>query len=173
MAIAKGFGGGVMPAGACVGTREVWEAYIENPFIHTTTFGGNPLAMAAAIATMFVIHSEKLRNAARQRGDQMLAGLRRLKDSYPSIIADVRGRGLMIGIEFQTNEHGYEFSKGLFGRGVLVAGTLVNAKVIRVEPPLTIASSEVDLVLSRMRSTLEYISTEVGKDEASVLPAKL
>eukprot|EP01094_Clydonella_sp_ATCC50884_P020113 TRINITY_DN40_c0_g1_i15.p1 TRINITY_DN40_c0_g1~~TRINITY_DN40_c0_g1_i15.p1 ORF type:complete len:268 (+),score=63.93 TRINITY_DN40_c0_g1_i15:195-998(+) len=63
MALAKGLGGGVQPVGACLGSERVWGAYIDNPFIHTTTFGGNPLAMAAAIATMFVIHSENLCDA--------------------------------------------------------------------------------------------------------------
>jgi putrescine aminotransferase len=52
LALGKGFGGGVMPIGACVGTPETWAKYIDNPFLHTTTFGGNPLACAAAIATI-------------------------------------------------------------------------------------------------------------------------
>ncbi|MGC5254583.1 aminotransferase class III-fold pyridoxal phosphate-dependent enzyme, partial [Escherichia coli] len=60
MALGKAFGGGIMPIGACVGTAKVWERYIENPFLHTTTFGGNPVACAAAIATINVLLEENL-----------------------------------------------------------------------------------------------------------------
>ncbi len=62
MAIGKGFGGGVAAAGACVGTEQVWAKYVENPFLFTTTFGGNPLALSASIATINVLvrHSSGL-----------------------------------------------------------------------------------------------------------------
>lgn len=72
MAVGKAFGGGVMPAGACIANAKAWEMYIQDPFIMTTTFGGNPLAMAAAIAAMEVIHSEGLVEAARTKGTSVI-----------------------------------------------------------------------------------------------------
>lgn len=155
MAVGKAFGGGIMPTGACIGTPRVWEKYIENPFLMTTTFGGNPLAMAAAIATMEVIHSEHLVEASREKGDYFLYRLKRLQASFPMIVKEARGLGLMLGLEFLSNEVGYRFSAGLFKRGVLVSGTLVNARVIRIEPPLTITKEQIDTVLAIMRETLE------------------
>eukprot|EP00455_Lapot_gusevi_P021524 TRINITY_DN2256_c0_g1_i2.p1 TRINITY_DN2256_c0_g1~~TRINITY_DN2256_c0_g1_i2.p1 ORF type:complete len:531 (-),score=124.74 TRINITY_DN2256_c0_g1_i2:68-1660(-) len=154
MAIGKAFGGGVMPAGACVASAKVWEKYIENPFLFTTTFGGNPLAMAAAIATINVIIEENLLEAAAQRGEEMKSGLLALKLQFPDLVADVRGRGLMLGIEFTSNDIGVDFSRGMFARNVLVSGTLVNAKVVRIEPPLTIRSSEIQTVLERAKQVL-------------------
>jgi putrescine aminotransferase len=65
MAVGKGFGGGVMPVGACIATANVWTEYINDPFLMTTTFGGNPLALSAAIATMEIVHSENLPEQSR------------------------------------------------------------------------------------------------------------
>jgi len=161
IAIGKAFGGGVQPAGACFGTVKVWEKYVEEPFIMTTTFGGNPLAMAAAIATVNVIQQEGLMRKAVLRGDQMMNGLRKLKTEFPSVIGDVRGRGLMIGVEFVNNDIGVLFSKGIFARGVLVSGTLINAHVVRIEPPLTITEEQVNTVLDRARETCKWIMSEL------------
>jgi len=163
MAVGKAFGGGVMPAGACVATPKAWQAYIQDPFIMTTTFGGNPLAMAAAIAAMEVIHSEGLVEQARVKGAYFLSKLREFQVQYPLLIQEVRGLGLMIGIQFKTNELGYSFSKGCFGRGLLVSGTLVNALVVRVEPPLTITQQEIDKALFIVGETLASLNTQNSK----------
>jgi len=163
MAIGKAFGGGVMPAGACLANEKAWRLYIEDPFIMTTTFGGNPLAMAAAIATMETIHTEGLIEQARDKGIYFKAKITELQKKHPQEIKEVRGIGLMIGIEFTTNELGYDFSKGCFSRGVLVSGTLVNAKVVRVEPPLTISYAQIDKAVSTMAATLVSISKGQSK----------
>eukprot|EP01126_Amoeba_proteus_P029242 TRINITY_DN2882_c0_g1_i5.p1 TRINITY_DN2882_c0_g1~~TRINITY_DN2882_c0_g1_i5.p1 ORF type:complete len:473 (-),score=89.02 TRINITY_DN2882_c0_g1_i5:159-1517(-) len=154
MAVGKAFGGGVMPSGACIAREAVWEKYIENPFIMTTTFGGNPLAMAASIATMEVIHSENLVEQARAKGEYFKNKLLELQEKFPHHIVEIRGRGLMIGIDFLNNEFGYEFSKNVFGRGLLVSGTLVNARVIRVEPPLRITYEEIDKAINIMHAAM-------------------
>jgi len=162
MAVGKAFGGGVMPAGACVANQRAWDMYIKDPFIMTTTFGGNPLAMAAAIAALEITHSEGLVEQARVKGLYFKSKLVELQKKFPNLIREVRGIGLMIGIEFVNNEYGYDFSKGLFGKGVLVSGTLVNAKVIRVEPPLIIKTEEIDTVLERMHQTLQELNKVYG-----------
>lgn len=157
MAVGKAFGGGVMPVGACIGNNMVWEKYEKNPFIITTTFGGNPLALSAAIATINVIEEEKLIENASVNGDYFIESLYKLKEKYPSILKDVRGRGLMIGIEFWLNEMGVEFTKNMFSRNILTAGTLSNAKVIRVEPSLTITKEDIDYALKIMDNVLGLI----------------
>ena len=93
----------------------------------------------------------------------MLGKLYQLAEKYPAVIDEVRGRGLMIGIEFLTNELGYEVAKGLFDRGVLVAGTLINAKSIRIEPPLTITREQQDQVIERLDATLEEVNKTATK----------
>ncbi|MFX5252900.1 aminotransferase class III-fold pyridoxal phosphate-dependent enzyme, partial [Acinetobacter baumannii] len=82
-----------MPIGACVGTAKVWERYIENPFLHTTTFGGNPVACAAAIATINVLLEENLPQQAHEKGEYMLAKMRELIGKYNNVFVNCRGRG--------------------------------------------------------------------------------
>ncbi|MDR3602181.1 MAG: putrescine aminotransferase [Desulfosporosinus sp.] len=157
LCLAKAFGGGIMPAGAVVATEEVFKSLFPNPFMHTTTFGGNPLACAAAIATFNVLIEENLPARAAELGDYMLKELRNAAQDFPHLVMEIRGKGLLIGIEFQSDEIGYEVSKGMFDSGVLVAGTLINAKTIRIEPPLTITYAEADRVIVAFKSALAQV----------------
>jgi putrescine aminotransferase len=158
MCLGKPFGGGVMPVGAFVSTKEIWQEMIPNPFLHTTTFGGNPLACAAAIAAINVTLEEKLPQQAAEKGAYFIPKLLELMNKYKNICREGRGRGLMIGMEFTSNEAGYEVAKGLFENGVLVAGTLINAKTLRIEPPLVITKTELDMVLEVLSKVLSEVS---------------
>src|SRR5579863_7938108 len=144
MCLAKAFGGGVVPAGAVIGRREIFSRLFDNPFLHTSTFGGNPLACAAALATINVLIEEALPQRAAAMGERMLAGIRSAIAGHQDLVIEVRGKGLLMAIEFRSNEIGFEFGKRMLDRGVLVSGTLVNALTIRIEPPLTIAEEESD-----------------------------
>ena len=158
LCLAKAFGGGVMPAGAVVGTREIFARLFDNPFLHTTTFGGNPLACAAALATINVLLTEKLPERAAWMGERMFAGLKRATERFPRLVVDVRGKGLLMAIEFVDHRTGFELGKLLLDRGVLVAGTLVNAQVVRIEPPLTITEDQADYVCRAIEESLAVMS---------------
>lgn len=155
--LAKALGGGVMPAGAVVATEEVFKNWFPNPFMHTTTFGGNPLACAAAIATIGVLIDERLPERAAAVGEYFLNGLREAAKGFEDKVMEIRGQGLMIGAEFQTDEIGYEVAKGMFDHGVLVAGTLINSKTLRFEPALTISYEEVDQVVNTFKQVLAQV----------------
>ncbi len=154
MCLAKAFGGGVMPAGATIATETVFSHLFENPFLHTTTFGGNPLACAAALATINVLIEEKLPERAKEIGAYLLANLQQAVKGHEDKVLAVRGKGLLIGVEFVDDRIGYEASKGLFDNGVLVAGTLINAKTIRIEPPLTVDRVQCDRVCETLSKVL-------------------
>lgn len=162
MALGKGFGGGVMPIGACVGTAATWNKYIENPFLHTTTFGGNPLACAAAIATISVLLDENLLQEASEKGEYMLPRLNKLAEKYPKVLSSARGVGLMLGMEFTNNDLGYIVSKKLFARNILISGTYINARVLRVEPPLVIPYEQIDKFLASLEESLQEVYKEQG-----------
>lgn len=158
MALGKGFGGGVMPIGAVVGTPRTWERYIENPFLHTTTFGGNPVACAAAIATLNVLLEEDLPRQAGEKGEYLLGKFAELGAKYPDLLVEWRGRGLMLGLEFSDNEKGYEVAKELFARQILIGGTYINARTLRVEPPLTIGYDQLDRFLAALDESMAVVS---------------
>jgi putrescine aminotransferase len=162
MALGKGFGGGVMPIGAVVGTAKTWEKYIENPLLHTTTFGGNPVCCAAAIATISVLLDEDLPRQAGEKGDYILDKLGTLAAAYPRVLKVSRGRGLMLGMEFTDNDLGYEVAKELFARQILIGGTYINARVLRVEPPLTITYPQIDRFVGAVEESIQAVYVARG-----------
>lgn len=148
LALAKALGGGVMPVGAFIAKPYVWEKLSISPFLHTSTFGGNPLASVAAKAAVEVILTEKLCEKAENDGKYFSEKLAGLKEKYPDVITEVRGKGLMLGIEFTKEGIGGFMMSELISRGVLVAYTLNNPLVIRIEPPLTITREAIDKVFT-------------------------
>jgi putrescine aminotransferase len=157
MCLGKALGGGVMPLSAFISTPEIWKVLEKNPFLHSSTFGGNPIACAAGIAAINVTLSEDLPAKAAEAGDYFLKGLREVQARFPDYVVDVRGRGLLIGVEFASTDSGYAVAAGLFRRGVLVAGTLLNAKTLRFEPALFISKKEIDEVLGILEDTLRSL----------------
>ena len=153
MCLGKSLGGGVMPLSAFIAPPEIWEVMIPNPIIHSTTFGGNPMACAAGIAAIQVTLEEDLPGQAAAKGDFLLRELAALQAKYPQVLTDIHGKGLLIGMEFPTDETGFRCAAGLFQRGVLVAGTYSKARTIRIEPALGIPMELLNELLTRLEDT--------------------
>ena len=158
MCLGKSLGGGVMPLSAFISTAEIWEVMIPNPIIHSTTFGGNPLACAAGLAAIQVTLDEDLPGQAAAKGDFLLRELACLQQQYPGVLREAHGKGLLIGMEFHTQETGWEVASGLFKRGVLVAGTYSKAQVIRIEPALGIPMDLLKEMLNRLEDTFREVA---------------
>jgi 4-aminobutyrate aminotransferase len=145
--MAKGIASG-MPLGICMTRAELMDW---KPGSHASTFGGNPVAIAAALATMDVLEREGIANAAKI-GAAMMPRLRGWLKSHP-IVGDVRGRGLMIGIEIVKDQKTREAAPVLrdrivdlaFERGLLILGC--GETSIRLAPPLVVQQGEVDVAL--------------------------
>jgi putrescine aminotransferase len=158
MCLGKSLGGGVMPLSAFIASPTVWEVMIPNPIIHSTTFGGNPLACAAGLAAIEVTLEEDLPGQAAAKGEFLLRELAGLQRKYPQVLADAHGKGLLIGMEFPVQEIGWQVAAGLFKRGVLVAGTYSKAQVIRIEPPLGIPMELLKEMLNRLEDTFKEVA---------------
>ncbi len=154
MTSAKALGGGVMPIGAAIGRAELFEPFKDNPLIHSSTFGGNPLAAAAALAAIEVTISEDIPARAAEMGAYLMGRLSHLAAEYPEMISDIRGIGLLIGIEFSDADIGAIVISELAARGVLTAFGLNNAKVVRLEPPLIITEEHVDEAVTALEESL-------------------
>jgi putrescine aminotransferase len=158
MTMGKSLGGGVMPVSAFGSREDIWQVMMEpNPFVHTTTTGGNPMACAAAIAAITVTLEEDLPRVAAEKGAYFKDCLEQLAGRYPDIYDRITGRGLLLGQHFLDSHTGYQVAAGLFKRGVLVSGTLTNAKSIRIEPPIYITYEQIDAVLERLEDTLREV----------------
>ncbi|MCO5296871.1 MAG: aspartate aminotransferase family protein [Fimbriimonadaceae bacterium] len=155
MTLAKALGGGVMPIGAVIGTAAVWEAiYGDKPLSHTSTFGGNPMACAAALAGIEVLETEGLLANAEAMGSLLRAELANVRAAHPDLLCDVRGRGLMIGVEFTQDEVGELVVAQMLKRGLCAAYTLNNPRVMRFEPPLIIDEAQVRFAASTFGEAL-------------------
>lgn len=143
-------------------TPKIWSVLNSNPFIHTSTTGGNPLACAAAIAAIHVTLEEGIAEQAAEKGEYFIKQLREIASRHSDIYSNVTGKGLLIGQHFINDDIGYAVASGLFKRGVLISGTLNNSRVIRVEPPLVISREEIDAVLNRLEDTLQELRTTVS-----------
>jgi putrescine aminotransferase len=158
MCMGKSIGGGVMPLSAFISTAKIWEVMIPNPIIHSTTFGGNPLACAAGLAAIQVTLEEDLPGQAAAKGEFLLRELGCLQQKYPQVLKEAHGKGLLIGMEFPAQEIGWQVASGLFKRGVLVAGTYSKAQVIRIEPALAISMDLLQEMLNRLEDTFREVA---------------
>ncbi|MDF2962074.1 MAG: rocD [Paenibacillus sp.] len=143
--LGKALSGGVLPVSAVAADREVLDVF--GPGSHGSTFGGNPLACAVSLAALQVLEEEKLEQRARIWGGYMLRRLRRIRSPR---IRDIRGKGLLIGVELDVAARPYCYR--LMELGLLCKETHEN--IIRIAPPLTIMKDEIDWALERVESVL-------------------
>jgi putrescine aminotransferase len=176
MLLAKALGGGIMPLSAVLTTDAIFRAARgdtpRSPF-HTPTFGANARACAAGLAAIEILVSEGLAEKAEASGEYLAGKLRELKERHPAI-AEVRGRGLMMGIAFAPPSRGIaaNVTGGVLNRAldgvfsglvimelhtrhhVMTAYTLNNPNVLRLEPPLNVGREDIDRVVAALDETL-------------------
>jgi 4-aminobutyrate aminotransferase len=162
--VAKGIASG-MPLGAMVARAEIMESWSIGA--HGSTYGGNPVACAAALATIELLEGGLVDNAAA-RGEQAMAGLRELLGRYPKTVLDVRGKGLMIGVEFADPKLAEEVQWACFIRGLLVLEC--GKQTVRLCPPLVASEAEVDTALRIFAEAVEAVAahpSEVARQAAA------
>lgn len=161
--LAKGLSGGVVPIGVAIARRAAWDrAYASRPLLHSSTFGGSPLACAAALAALDVTRDERLVERARDRGAHLLAGARRIAARYPEVVAEARGLGLLVGLELTSEGYGGAIVAEMLRRGVTTAWTLNRQRVLRLEPPLIVIEAEIDVALAALRASVEAALARLG-----------
>jgi 4-aminobutyrate aminotransferase len=148
----KGIASG-MPLGAIVARDEIMTSWEVGA--HGSTYGGNPLCCAAALATIELIEGGLMDNA-RQVGEVFLEGLRGIQERYPELIVDVRGLALMIGVEFADGERRTAVEQAAFRRGLLVLGC--GEQVIRMAPPLVFREDQVKTALDVLEEAVAEVA---------------
>ena len=146
VAIAKGIASG-MPLGVTMARAEImtWE-----PGAHASTFGGNPVCLAAALETVRLLEEKYVANSAKM-GEYLFAKIERMKDQQPTI-TDLRGRGLMIGVELVSSELRDRILNECFRRGLLILGA--GRSTIRLSPPLIIDEEQADFAVGTISDAI-------------------
>lgn len=151
---AKGIASG-LPLGAFMARAELMERWSSGA--HGSTYGGSPVPCAAGLATLDVIRAEGLVENAAKQGEPLLAGLREIWQRNRSVITDVRGIGLMIGVEFMTSDLAEAVQQRCFESGLLVLEC--GDSSIRFSPPLLVTGDQVRVALRLFRAAVEAAST--------------
>ncbi len=156
--LGKALGGGMMPVSAFLADREVMELF--EPGSHGSTFGGNPLAAAVALEALRIIEDEDLVTRSAVLGEYMADRLRGLQSP---LIADVRGRGLWIGVEFDPRcISARAICERLMERGILTKET--HHTVVRFAPPLVVELDQIDLTVDALEDILMEVKTELDRE---------
>jgi acetylornithine/N-succinyldiaminopimelate aminotransferase len=148
MAVAKGIGGG-FPLGAVLATAEAAKGLVAGT--HGSTFGGNPLAMAVGNAVLDVVLAPGFLDGVRQRGLRLAQALAGLRDTYPDLVLEVRGKGLLTGLKLAPPAQ--DFVKAAAAERVLVVGAAEN--VVRLLPPLIVTDAEIGEAVDRLSRALD------------------
>ncbi|KAJ1392419.1 Pyridoxal phosphate-dependent transferase, major domain [Sesbania bispinosa] len=153
--LGKALGGGIIPVSAVLADKDVMLCI--KPGQHGSTFGGNPLASAVAIASLQVIKDERLAERSAQMGEELLQQLHKIQQKHPNHVKEVRGRGLFVGVELNSESlspvSGFELSEKLKERGVLAKST--HDTIIRFTPPLCISHDEIQEGSKALADVLE------------------
>ena len=150
--IAKGIGGG-FPIGAVLMNKKV--ASCMTPGTHGSTFGGNPLAMSVGNTVMDIISNKKFLNNVKGLSKYFLFKLNKIKEKYPNVIKQIRGKGFLIGIQLYKDQT--EFIKKLMNNQLLTIRASEN--VVRILPPLNVKKNEIDLALKIIEKVCSQIKS--------------
>jgi acetylornithine/N-succinyldiaminopimelate aminotransferase len=156
LALGKAIGGG-LPMGAFMSSREIMSTFSQPSKSHITTFGGNAVVCAASKAAIEFMIREKLPDKAAERGRQMMEGLKALQQRFP-FIKDVRGKGLLIGLELDDPGRTERFSNLAEEMGVLLGWSMYAEATVRLAPPLIISAEEINKGLSVIEEALAGVS---------------
>ncbi|MCF6521802.1 aspartate aminotransferase family protein [Streptomyces sp. JJ36] len=143
----KGLGGGVLPVSAVVATPRAFSAFDKDPYLHTSTFSGAPLAMAAVRGALAAVEEDDLVGRAGKLGEQILPEIRRIaREHLGEVVREVRGRGLLIGLEFTEPGLAGELLIELIEQGVIANHSLNSHMVLRFTPPAVLEPADVEFL---------------------------
>ncbi|MEV6960593.1 aminotransferase class III-fold pyridoxal phosphate-dependent enzyme [Streptomyces sp. NPDC051207] len=163
MLVGKGLSGGVVPVAAMTATEAAYAPFSRDPYLHTSTFGASPIACAAALATVETMEREETVARAAVLGSRILAGVRGTCAPYlGGLVREVRGRGLLIGIEFAEEQAVGELLLELIARDVLVNHSLNSTRVLRLTPPAVVEDSTLDLFFTTLAEALLTVAARLA-----------
>ncbi|WP_416062608.1 aspartate aminotransferase family protein [Rhodococcus indonesiensis] len=155
MLVGKGLSGGVVPISAMVATAETYQPFAKDPYLHSSTFAASPIACAAASAAIRVMRDDDIVGKAADLGRRLVHAVGNVVAAHSSAHRiEVRGRGLLIGIEFDDPRSVGDLYLNLVDRGVLVNHSLNSPTVLRLTPPAVLSDGELDFFLTAFTDAL-------------------
>lgn len=158
----QGLGGGCVPVSAVVATEEAFAPLDRNPRPHGSAFSGYPLGMAAVTATLEVLEREYLPSRADHLGKRLLDRLTEaVRSAVPEHVREVRGRGMLLGVELADSHLAGRFAQGLLDRRVIAASCAGADTVVRIAPPATLTDAEADWVVNAVGEAASSLAQDL------------
>lgn len=150
--------GGVIPVSAVLANERVFEPLNKNPLLHTSTYSGNPLAMVAVQETIRVIQEEELILKAKKIGERFQKFFGEILKEKKVGLADIRGRGLLWGFEFENSGLSGRFMMGLLKKKIIVSTSLNSNKVVRITPPAILEDQQIEYIENSVKGVINQIA---------------
>jgi len=168
----KILGGGVMPAGGVVASDQLFAPLNADPLLHSSTFAGSPLAAAAVTATIGAIRSEGLIQRARELGPQVRdLAVDAVTAHCPHLVTEVRGQGLLLGIDFVSPDAAAEFLIGLLDEHVIPSYSLNSSNVLRLTPPAILDTADLDWLGHALISAAKHVARALPVAHLTTVPS--
>jgi putrescine aminotransferase len=159
LVVGKSLGGGMVPIGALIAKKNLWKRFSLSFPMSASSFAGNTLACQAALTTIEILRRDDLLVECIRKGEVFIHELQELTGKYPDILKDVRGKGLLLGLEVADSINAFELSKEMIRQGVIVLPAFGNQSTIMIEPPIVISFEQIQDVLVAFDSACEKIHT--------------
>jgi len=157
--LAKSLGAG-LPLGAILSTQKIFSTFLDPPLSHLTTFGGNPISCAAAIAAFDIIKKDNLLEKAKELGKYLKERLYSAQKEFPDFISEIRGIGLWYAFDVTPVNLTLPLVKEMENRGVIVGSMLNSDGTIRIAPPLVIRPAEIDAFIGVLKASLRELKNK-------------
>ncbi|MGW1805485.1 aspartate aminotransferase family protein [Streptomyces sp. NPDC002078] len=157
----KALGGGVIPVSALIATEDAFQPYDRDPLLHTSTFGGNPLAAAALTATLKVLAAEDVPGLARTAGARLAEILADLVSTWPRLFVKVTGRGALLGLHGTQPDVAGEMMRAALAEGLLLTPCLTAPSILRFTPSAFIGAQELAFVAEKLHAAARRTQREL------------
>ncbi|MDZ3956916.1 aminotransferase class III-fold pyridoxal phosphate-dependent enzyme [Bacillus thuringiensis] len=157
--------GGIIPTAAAIVKADIFEPFNQNPTLHTSTYAGSPLAMAAIQETIQVLKEEELILKARKLGGEFSNFFSGILSQYSNVLEDIRGKGLLWGIEFKDASLAGIFILGLLKKKIIISNSLNTNKVVRFTPPAILQENEMEYIKMAVQEVLEQMKSKKLRGE--------
>jgi putrescine aminotransferase len=163
----KALGGGVLPVSAAIATRKAFSPFDKDPYLHTGTFTGSPVLMAAVQGALAAVKEDGLVAKAGSLGERLLPELSRIaRQNLPDVVVEVRGQGLMIGVELVEAGLAGELLIELFNHGVVANHSMNGSSVVRFTPPAILTDTDVQFLFTAFdRATRDLLAQQTRMPE--------
>jgi len=155
--LGKSLGGGIIPIGALIASKRLWKKFSFSFSMSSSSFAGNTLACRAAISTIRIIQKGNLLAECKKKEEIFLTSLKKLIIKYPNLLKNIKGKGLLLGLEAANSQKAFEISKQMIKQEVIVLPSYGNRSIIMIEPPLVISFKQIESVITAFNKACRHI----------------